>query len=72
MPKHYVSRKTRCPLYKHENPQMVYCYGVTEESTIHLAFTDRSFAHEYKKRRCRGDYSRCMIYQMLTQEEIKR
>lgn len=65
MPKHYVYKRTMCPYYKHENPSVIYCDGVVDDSVTHLAFASRSVAMGYKTAFCRDRYEKCHIYRML-------
>lgn len=63
--KHYISSNAKCPFYKHEDGQMVYCVGLQEGTTIHLAFANRVDASCYKKTFCQKYYKTCRICQML-------
>lgn len=50
-----------CPFYKCESKQVIYCEGVDETSSIHLAFPTREKCKEYEKEFCRGYWGKCMI-----------
>ena len=67
--KHYINPRAVCPLYKHENPPMVYCdgMGICEESVLHIAFSSRHSAKKYKEDYCYSvdNYNNCQIYKML-------
>ncbi len=63
--KHYVSNKARCPYYKHEDTQMIYCDGVVDGAVTHEAFADKNNAVLYKKTFCRDAFHECAIYRML-------
>ena len=63
--KHMISNKGVCPYYKHEDSQVIYCEGVKEGSVIHLAFSNKTDAREYKIKHCRCDYNHCKINTML-------
>jgi hypothetical protein len=65
MSKYHESIKAICPVYKHESSSMIYCEGPGDTSTIHLAFSTRSSAYEYKVKYCRDCYQRCDIFKML-------
>lgn len=63
--KHMISNKAVCPYYKHEDSQVIYCEGVKEGSVIHLAFSNKTDAREYKNKHCRCNYNHCKINAML-------
>lgn len=63
--KHTISSKAVCPYYKHEDSQVIYCEGVQGGSVIHLAFSNKSDALEYKNKCCRKDFCKCRISRML-------
>lgn len=67
--KHRVARNARCPFYKHEDTQVIYCDGVSGQTVIHLAFANSTDALAYKRAFCRSEYQLCRIAQML--EEIE-
>ena len=59
---------TACPYYKKEDSQTIFCCGVVENSSIHLAFGDCVDCNDYKNYNCRGCYQQCPVYKML--EEV--
>lgn len=63
--KHMIDAKALCPYYKHENPSVIYCDGVQDGSVLHLAFSTRAGAKEYKQSYCRKCYTKCKIYKLL-------
>lgn len=63
--KHMISSQAICPYYKHEDSQMIYCDGVQDGSVIHLAFSNKTDALNYKKDFCRDNCNKCNIYKML-------
>lgn len=69
MKKGISSPLAKCPYYRKEDSQMIYCDGVQADSVIHLAFANRLDAKDYKKEMCRDDYQGCLIYQMLAEKE---
>lgn len=69
MGKHRISLKAKCPYYKHEDTQVIYCDGVQDGTVTHLAFSNRRDAKLYKTNLCQGDYKKCHIYKMLDGKE---
>ena len=63
MGKHMVSSDAQCPFYKGETRNVVYCEGVTEESSIHNAFPGNALV--YKSNYCCGKWESCIIAKML-------
>ena len=55
----------KCPYYKGEEKQMIFCEGVQEGTAIHLAFDTNSNLKDYKNRFCKGCYHRCLLAEML-------
>lgn len=54
----------KCPYYKGEEKQMIFCEGVQEGSAIHLAFDTSTNLKDYKNRFCKKDYNRCLLADM--------
>ena len=54
--KHRADVLVKCPYYKFEEKQMIFCEGVQEGSAIHLAFDTPSNLKEYKNHFCKGCY----------------
>lgn len=65
MAKHMICKKAICPYYRHEDSQVIYCEGVSDQSVIHLAFASKTDSLNYKKNLCRACYRDCRIYRML-------
>lgn len=61
----YRSKTAACPFYKREDRQMIFCDGVTENSSVHLAFGNDIDCKEYKVAHCRMDFHKCPVYKML-------
>ena len=59
--KHRADVLVKCPYYKFEEKQKIFCEGVQEGTAIHLAFDTSSNLKDYKKRFCKGCYNRCLI-----------
>lgn len=60
-----IASSVRCPFCKCEERMMLYCEGVQEDTTVHLAFAYPSAAREYREKYCEADYEKCRIAQML-------
>ena len=56
---------TKCPYYKRENRQVIYCSGIRENSLIHIAFGDAAECKKYKDDICKYHHQDCHIYKML-------
>ena len=69
MSKHMICPSAKCCYYKQEDAQVIYCKGIVDNTSIHLAFANAVDAMEYKKKFCRNQYEECRIYKM--QEEIE-
>ena len=61
----YESKTTACPFYKKEDRQTIFCDGVTDNSSVHLAFGNASDCKEHKIAYCRSDFHLCPVCKML-------
>ena len=61
----YTSKTAECPFYKKEEQHKIYCNGIVENSSVHLAFGKDSDCKEYKQTKCRDDYLTCPVHKML-------
>ena len=68
MSKHNFTKDVICPYYKHEAPQMIYCEGVEDNTTLHLAFTAKQEKKDYMQVKCCECWRGCMIAQMLNRK----
>ena len=66
--KHKVSDNVRCPFYKCEERQAIYCEGVEEGTALHLGFSIPARLNDYKTRFCENDYPKCRIARMLDEK----
>lgn len=66
--KHRSDVLVRCPYYKFEEKQMIYCEGVQEGTAIHLAFDTPPNLKEYKNHFCKGCYNKCLIAGLLNRK----
>lgn len=68
MAKNSISSRVRCPYCKCESKTMIYCEGVQQGTTLHLAFAVPSVLKEYRAKYCDTNYDACRIAQMLNQK----
>jgi hypothetical protein len=66
--KHRADVLVKCPYYKGEEKQMLFCEGVQEGSAIHLAFDTNPNLKEYKNRFCKRCYNQCLVAGMLNRK----
>lgn len=59
------NKSAKCPFYKEEDRQKVFCEGVEENSKIHLAFSSPTQKSEYCRKYCYRNYKYCLIADML-------
>ena len=58
----------KCPYYKGEEKQMIFCEGVQEGSALHLAFNTSTNLKDYKNRFCKECYNQCLVAGMLNRK----
>ena len=51
----------KCPYYKCESQCVIYCEGVEDNSSIHMAFATKNQRKEYEKEYCYSGWARCMV-----------
>ena len=51
----------KCPYYKCESQCVIYCEGVEENSSIHMAFATKPQRKEYEQKLCYNCWWKCMI-----------
>ena len=66
--KHRADVLVKCPYYKFEEKQKIFCEGVQEGTAIHLAFDSSSSLRDYKKQICKGCYNKCLLAEMLNRK----
>lgn len=66
--KHYVDACARCPFYLHEDRQVIYCEGITADTTTHVAFANCTDCKAYKADFCKKNWHRCRIAGMLAKK----
>lgn len=65
MAKSAVSVYVKCPFYRREENQKIFCEGVQGGTSIHLAFAAPTDRKQYEKCYCKGRYRTCRIAGML-------
>ena len=65
MSKRYVSKEVDCPFYHSEDNQKLYCEGVRDGTSIHLAFASSTLMQDYKDTYCCDEFGECLIADML-------
>lgn len=68
MAKHNFTIDVVCPYYKYEAPQMIYCEGVDENTSLHLAFDTKQRKKAYMGSKCNKCWKTCPIAQMLNRK----
>lgn len=66
--KHMQDTIVKCPFYKGERRQLIYCEGVQEGSSIHMGFDTQDNFRDYKSCFCKGDYNQCLIAQAMNRK----
>lgn len=62
--KNMVDAVVKCPYYKCEEKQKIFCEGVEKGTALHLTFDTPQNLKNYKKRFCKGCYNKCLIAEM--------
>lgn len=62
--KHKEDVLVKCPYYKGEEKQMIFCEGVQEGTAVHLAFDTNPNLKDYKNRFCKRCYKECLLAEM--------
>lgn len=66
--KHRQDVLVKCPYYKGEEKQKLFCEGVQEGSTIHMAFDTTPNLKDYKNRLCKRCWNECLVAQTLNRK----
>ena len=71
--KHNISKYVVCPFYHSEEPQKLFCEGVQDRTSLHLAFQSHNDMREYTKTFCCDidNYENCRIADMLILKHLK-
>lgn len=59
-----VSVYVKCPYYHREEKQKIFCEGIQEGTSIHLAFDTGENLKEYERRFCKRCWGDCILAQM--------
>ena len=62
--KHRQDVLVKCPYYKGEEKQKLFCEGVQEGVCIHMAFDTTPNLKDYKNAYCKGCYNECLLAEM--------
>ena len=62
--KHRSDVLVKCPYYKFEDKQIIFCEGVQEGTAIHLAFDTAPNLKDYKNHFCKRCYNKCLLADM--------
>ena len=62
--KHRDSINAKCPFFHAEESQKIYCEGIADGTSIHLAFGSSAEKKAYSAKHCNCDYSLCLVYRM--------
>ena len=54
-----------CPFYKKESHCKIFCSGIIENTSIHLAFGNATDWCSHKQKFCKNNYAQCYIHRML-------
>ena len=56
----------KCPYYKHDTSQVIFCEGLEDGMVLHLAFDTHPRLINYKGRYCRSEnYRNCPLAKLL-------
>ena len=74
----YANPGVRCPFYKYQNYQIIFCKGIKEGQSFQLSFDDRGKRADWQREFCglgnrraeaEGDFRNCEVYQMILRHE---
>lgn len=57
--KHNVCEKVKCPYYRHEDSQVIYCEGYQDGQVATFNFANRADSKAYKVTYCRENWKNC-------------
>lgn len=70
--KNIVATDVICPFYHAEDRQKLYCEGVADNCSLHIAFFSPSAKKRYRTNRCTTwDWSRCRVARMLNERWLE-
>lgn len=58
----------KCPYYNGEEKHKIFCEGVQEGSSIHVAFDTPQNRRDYKKAFCNKCYNQCLVAEALNKK----
>ncbi len=59
--RHRVSCYVRCPYYRCEENQKIFCEGLRKGTSLHLVFGDHQELKAYKDQFCKADWNGCLL-----------
>lgn len=67
MPTRWIDKFVQCPFYKRTDSNRIVCEGISEKSTISIAYEDNKEKVEYMRSRCESieGCRRCPIHSLL-------
>lgn len=63
--KYTVSKAARCPFYRCETTQVIFCHGLKDGQGFHLSHRSTKEALAHKKKHCRDQYRLCPLAKLL-------
>lgn len=60
----------KCPYYKGEEKQLIYCKGVQLDTALRMGFSFPVDKMEYKEKYCEDCYKECRIAKMLEEADV--
>lgn len=62
--KHKDSAIVECPFFKAQDSATIYCEGIVDGSTIHIAFATSTLKKDFRAKHCYTCYGKCPIYKI--------
>ena len=62
------SKEVVCPFYRKEDDHKIYCEGVEDGTSVHLAFGDKSRKISYRQKHCSCFKDDCLVRRMLNEK----
>ena len=62
--KHKDCTFIKCPFFHAQDPVKIFCEGIEQDSTIHIAFATGQAKKSFVRRNCSAEYQQCPIYKI--------